>query len=218
MLPINEKYYPIAPENYLKRASYCLKQQDPQFLFYAALNLRCGIEARMREYLDVWPHISKSEKNNWKLEKLGKSCKRYFLENDTIQEITMLLEDGYQTSLRYHPITNELIRLGMYLGTLLHDQKKYRGKQDGWWLEQRLLLQNAGAHLDFACRGDLLGPALMRREEGEKVVTVCSTFIDSEKHRTLHDRMKIGKVGILKVEYLEFASEFTPGEMQLNDT
>ena len=46
--------YKITSRDYLSRARICLDEGSNRFLFYAAFELRCGIEARMREYLEVW--------------------------------------------------------------------------------------------------------------------------------------------------------------------
>ena len=50
-----------------------MEQNDTQYLFYAAFEIRCGIEARMQEYLDVQEHVSKGVKKEWNLTKLSNS-------------------------------------------------------------------------------------------------------------------------------------------------
>jgi len=69
----SSKTYGFASDAYLQRARSQLDSGTCEGLFYAAYELRCGIEARMREYLDGHDHISKGQKEEWKLGKLNKA-------------------------------------------------------------------------------------------------------------------------------------------------
>jgi len=60
--------YGFASDNYLQRARMQLDGKTCEGLFYAAYELRCGIEARMREYLDGHDIYQKGRRKNgnWK--------------------------------------------------------------------------------------------------------------------------------------------------------
>jgi hypothetical protein len=55
--------YGIHSRSYLKRARQRLDEGYPESLFYAAFELRCGVESRMKEYLDAQDHISESNRS-----------------------------------------------------------------------------------------------------------------------------------------------------------
>ena len=54
--------YRIHSRDYLQRARKRLDSGTPDALFHAAFELRCGIEARMQQYLEAQEHISESLK------------------------------------------------------------------------------------------------------------------------------------------------------------
>jgi hypothetical protein len=45
--------YGIHARDYLTRARLRLDEQSPAGLFYAAFELRCGIESRLRQYIEA---------------------------------------------------------------------------------------------------------------------------------------------------------------------
>ncbi len=56
--------YLVNSRNYLLRARKRLDEKTPASLFYAAFELRCGVESRMQEYLDAQDHISQRRKRH----------------------------------------------------------------------------------------------------------------------------------------------------------
>ncbi|MGI2856448.1 hypothetical protein ACRTDR_20040 [Shewanella algae] len=50
--------YGVSSKDYLSRAKELIAEDRIESLFYAAFEIRCGIEARMNEYLEVQKHIS----------------------------------------------------------------------------------------------------------------------------------------------------------------
>jgi len=86
MDPIN---YEIDSRSYLKRAEERIEDGSLHGLFYAAFELRCGIESRMQQYLDVQEHISKQKKKGWKIAKLAKNIENVFRTGDQITKITI---------------------------------------------------------------------------------------------------------------------------------
>lgn len=103
-------HYGISSRAYLARAKDCLGKHDPKFLFYAAFEVRCGIEARMEEYLEVHEHISKKKRRGWRVAELAKNIEDAFR---TGQWDTVLRVRGPQTTellleTRYTPVKKSL--------------------------------------------------------------------------------------------------------------
>jgi len=74
--------YGIASRDYLKRAQKCLNRGDCESLFYAAFEIRCGVEARMQEYLEVQKHIAKKKRQGWQVVKLARNIEDAFRLGD----------------------------------------------------------------------------------------------------------------------------------------
>lgn len=49
-------------ETIFERALDCMSRGAERDLFYAAFELRCGVEARLQQYLETWEHVSKSQR------------------------------------------------------------------------------------------------------------------------------------------------------------
>jgi hypothetical protein len=75
--------YGISSRDYLQRAMTRIAEGSSEVLFYAAFELRCGIEARMQEYLHAWDHVSKKKRNGWRIAELGRNIERAFRARDT---------------------------------------------------------------------------------------------------------------------------------------
>ncbi|WP_173931670.1 hypothetical protein [Chelativorans sp. Marseille-P2723] len=107
--------YGMSARAYIKRAESCLQQNDPKYLFYAAFELRCAVEARMREYLEAWDHVSKKQKQGWEIAKLGSATKRAF-KTDRVMRWQMEDERAGETlaGLYYTPVTKRLRWCGSY--------------------------------------------------------------------------------------------------------
>ena len=131
--------YNISARDYLSRALVLLETTEPHSLFYAAFELRCGIEARMKEYLAEWEHISKKNKNGWAISKLHRDLEKEFKLGDKV--VRWAVHDKSSdvlTAVFYHtPVTNKLKCEGEKLGNFLHSAKIFRGSQDDWWGEFR---------------------------------------------------------------------------------
>lgn len=57
--------YTVTAACYLDRARAELASDDPARLFYAAFELRAGIEARLKEYLEHALDVPKKQKREW---------------------------------------------------------------------------------------------------------------------------------------------------------
>ncbi len=158
--------YSSGSRDYLKRARQLLNTGDSESLFYAAFELRCGIEARMQQYLEIADEISEKKKQGWKIAELGKNLEKAFKVGDKIVQLTF--EDtatGKQCRIYHTPVTTELRKQGQQLGNYLHAMKVYRKPDDPWWNSFKSLLNEACEKLAIATKGTLLGPPLLRPDE-----------------------------------------------------
>lgn len=193
--------YLISSRDYLRRAEKCLEEQDRRFLFYAAFELRCGVESRHQEHLEAWDHIPSQKKNRWELNILGKTSKKFFATEDKIMRCEF--RDNYDevfAILYYTPVTSKLTNEAEKLGNYLHAMKQFRKESDTWWNEFRCSLDNILNELKVSVTGTLLGPALIM---GNKQIVVTAE-IPPEVDQSVID--KIGSVGDMtkiKVTYLD---------------
>lgn len=160
-----DKPYGIAARDYLKRAQSRLGESALESLFYAAFELRCGIEARMQEYLEVWDHIAKKKKQGWRIAELGQNIEKSFRVGDAV--IRWAVHDGHSSELiaclYYTPVTKGLRKRGEKIGNYMHSMKRYRATDDNWWMTFREELLQAAAELRTATMGTLLGPPLKKK-------------------------------------------------------
>lgn len=160
--------YDASARGYLARAQQCLAKGTPKALFYAAFELRCGIEARMQDYLAVQEHVSERKKAGWRIPKLGKDIEAAFSKSDKVARFAITLADRPEiaTVLYYTPVTRSLQEKGARLGKLLHSGST-RDLEDEWWETTRAFLNEVVRELQQATRGTLLGVPLFNPETGE---------------------------------------------------
>lgn len=196
--------YRVDANSYLERARERLHDDRLDSLFYAALELRCGIESRLQEYLEAQEHIAECRRSGWRIPKLGKNIARAFQLGDKIARVTIFDPSTKEeiTSLIYTPVTSELQKNGQRLGNLLHALKRPRPFDDPWWKETREFLEKVTAQLAVAVSGTLLGPMIWNPKTGEAIMR--QEIALGQDPKPLIE--KIGKIGarcVIKVEYLE---------------
>lgn len=195
--------YGISSRDYLARARVQLDSSAYEGLFYAAFELRCGIQARMQQYLEAHEDVARRKKNEWHIGKLGRSVEQAFRLGDRIAEVTVCdsktseaLEVFY-----YTPVTSRLRKRGEQLGDLLHAMRKRRPLSDSWWQTTRDVLEDTLRQLEIANRGTLLGPLL--REKGGDTVHMYAEAFDATPAKRLVGRLTIGTQTIIRVRYLD---------------
>lgn len=191
--------YDFSARGHLERAKANLEKDNPQYLFYAAFELRCGVESRMQEYLYAWPHIPDKQKTGWEIGKLGKAVEKHFILRDQCQEWSIVDRETGQIGsvLYYTPVTKALRINAGKLGNYLHSPN-FDGDQRVWWTEFRLLLDEMVNQLETAVTGTLLGPAMHR--DGSTSIDLISEVVGDFDHN------KVGPVGekmTVKIEYLD---------------
>ena len=172
-------------------------------LFYAAFELRCGIESRMSEYLEVWEHISKKKKKGWRIAEMGRNVEEYFKTGNKIVRWAMTDKQTGEliVCVYYTPVTSSLRKEGEKLGNFLHSMKKYRKPEDPFWAKHRNELERIYSQLAVANKGTLLGPPLMKPGSGEVDMKLeLPPEVDPEE---IVDRiLNKGKEMQVKVNYL----------------
>lgn len=147
---------------YLERARARIAEGSDEALLYAALELRCGIEARLSEYLEAQTHISEKLRTGWQIAAMAKNLQKAFdigekfllvrvVDATTLEELTFFL---------YTPVTKKTQALAGALGEFLHAPQGKR--DDAWWQRVKACVIDAAAGLENATRGNLLGVPLMR--------------------------------------------------------
>lgn len=161
--------YRISAREYLARARKCLDEESVDALFYAAFELRCGIEARMRQYREVWDHISKRKKKGWRIAELGRNVEEHFKTGNKVVRWAVMDKEtgGLVVCVYYTPVTSKLRNAGEKLGNYLHSMKRFRDEGDPFWSRLREELEHIYRQLAVANKGTLLGPPLLNSATGE---------------------------------------------------
>lgn len=87
--------YSIRPRSYLRRARARLDEPQPESLFYAALELRCGLEMRLKEYLafSECEEEPDSVKLDWQINRLRARVVDY-LHGSSVGSVKIYGPDG----------------------------------------------------------------------------------------------------------------------------
>lgn len=201
--------YSVSSEAYLFRASALLDSGEAESLFYAAFELRAGIEARLREYVEHQLHVPKKKRSEWNLNNLGRTAKDTFKLGDKYARYTFYEEGSSRVvaKLHYVPITTRVQREAGRLGDYLHALESTRDPSDPWWAQFRDRLAFVRQHLWEANQGSLLGAPLKGPDGKIRMPFV----VDSETWSKLQDFKKGDKLSF-NVEYLDtFPDELRGG-------
>lgn len=160
--------YGIASRDYLARARAEIASGDAAHLFYAAFELRCGVEARLQEYLEPHSHVPDGRKRDWQVARLGKTVQGAFGPEKVARVIIRSVDKGRTLAvLLYTPVTQELRGIADRLGDYLHAGKSVHPTDDPWWTELRTCLERGCDLLGGATTGTLLGPPLINKRTGQ---------------------------------------------------
>ncbi|MDP6816535.1 MAG: hypothetical protein QF449_00665 [Alphaproteobacteria bacterium] len=194
--------YQISSRAYLKRARERLGENEQTSLIYAALELRCGIEARMREYLEVQKHVSRKKKKGWHVAKLEKSLEQAFKSGEKIIRWAVYDTDPDILTICFYyiPVSKSLRKTAEKLGDNLHSKKKFIPRDDPYWAQLRKNLENTAAQLELANKGTLLGPPLLNPRSGNvdmKIEFTSKLDIDVILRKIMDNTINV------RVEYLD---------------
>lgn len=149
---------PVSAVSYLARAKQLLTSAEKSNLIYAALELRCGVEARLKEHASVAVGVSKAQLGQYEIRKLSKTVYEAFGLGDTFLLVFLQLVDGRVGQFTYAPVSSQLQDIAARLGDYLHAVPHERVVADGFWTELRSMLTEGCGLLELACSSELLRP------------------------------------------------------------
>jgi hypothetical protein len=189
---------PITVDKGLKRAKKLIRKGDKLSLVYAALELRFGIECRLKEILEPHKQIPEKFKNAYQLNSLNKTVLRYLKINNKIARVVFKHpKKKNKLVLFYTPVRPVLITIGQKLGNYLHYPPK-----DITTLKKLLL--DGVKELEFSNKGDLMGPPLGKRKEGKlKTCNMNIQIKNRKKEKLFKPFMQMGDEVIMDVDYLD---------------
>ena len=153
--------YNVDLYHHLRRARYQLDSGKSESLFYAALELRFGIEARIQAYLNAREDISKKKKKGWKVASAGRQLDQAFADGLKIVELVIYQQETSQEYPFFHtPIGPDLRTATGRIGDLLHAQKENIPARSPRWEEIREELEHVFALSETLAQGTLLAPPL----------------------------------------------------------
>lgn len=191
-------YYSTSAEAHLERAKARLTEETKESLFYSAFELRCGVEARFREYLEFQDHVSRSKREEWSLNKLSKTVEETFCLGNQVAKFT-IYDAEFKSVIKvlyYTPVTSELRNKAERLGYYLHSLRNQETEEAGWWDKFRRELDDIVEGLSQALAGTLLGAPLLDTN-GRLCMPMGLRSDDS-----LLEKVKKGTVVNFNVEYL----------------
>lgn len=186
-----------------------LDRQSYEGLFYAAFELRCGIEARIKEYIEGHSHIPTKRKKEWRLSNLNKTILKYFGDTDRVTQVVIHLPKPPLEKVVYYytPVTPELIGIGQKLGDLLHVQAQNHSPEDEFWKTTKDMLENAYKLLEISNKGTLMGPPLGNKKRKSAMMVLRSS--SDEETESLKKIMQKGNQFTAEIKHL---NEFPAGE------
>jgi len=192
--------YRISSRDYLERAKQCLYKGDCESLFYAAFEIRCGVEARMQQYLEVQTHISEKKRQGWQVAKLARNIEDAFRlgDKDAVLRIRDPETKEVQFEARYTPVKISLRKKAERLGNFLHNAKKYFAPEDEFWIRLRSDLEEAVSELEQANSGRLLGPLILHPN---KKKIEMKLEVPTPEEREITNRFAGNDKLIMEVEY-----------------
>ncbi len=173
--------YDSTSYGHLRRVIELLNQKDipPRNYFYAAYELRCGIEARLKHYLSAQKDLPKKLKTGWRIGVLGKGAERIFKSRDHILRFTIENARTHRVCvLLYTPVGRNLQSMGKRLGNYLHSLCDSDTKSLQWWDTLRTLVADTTVALFRADIGTLRGPPLVREGQHGTEMQLIHDFPD----------------------------------------
>ena len=151
--------YRTGSRDYLKRAKALRAAENIDALLYAALEIRCGIEARLHEYLDGAAKVATVKKGHWQIRLLAREVEGVFdIYSKPVQIIFTHPETNEEVKIEYTPVTAELRKIGEKLGDFLHYTADHKLASKAFINRLTSLIDEGIKGLEFSTRGSLLGP------------------------------------------------------------
>ena len=197
--------YGTHSRDYLARARQRLDEGSLETLFYAAFELRCGIEARIQQYEEALANVADIKRAGWRIPKVAKNIERAFRTGDKIARVNVCDDatESVRCSFYYTPINKDLRAMAGQLGNLLHFPQEYRAPENPWWKEVRIFLELVYKELLKANKGTLLCVPLLDPETGH-----AHFETELEPGEKIEDQMTVGERYLVTVDYLDEVPEY----------
>ncbi len=195
--------YDFTARGYLKRARSRLVEATEESLLYAALELRSGIEARMKEYLETQTHISHKLREGWRIPEMAKGLRQAFDIGDKFLLVRLLdsVTNEELTFFVYTPVTRKTQKLGAQLGEYLHAPQ---GKRDeAWWKRVKATVIIADAGLENATLGSLLGVPLVHPNHSGFSIRAESWEPDDRRQEIIDELQRAKRPFKLDIRYFD---------------
>lgn len=150
---------PVSAISYLGRAKALCSADDKASLIYAALELRCGVEARLQEHASVAVGVSKRHATQYEIKKLGRTVDSSFGLGDSFLIIHLAMADGRACNFVYAPVSVRLQDIATRCGNYLHAMRPEQLTAPAFWDELRAMLDEGCALLELACSSEVLRPS-----------------------------------------------------------
>lgn len=149
--------YGNSTEAYIERIGKLRKAGTDAEILYAALELRCGIEARLRENVAQLKTASKAQRREYRASKLGKTLEGAFESGDKMMVLFVVCDElNVRVPLNYFPVSSRLQKIHDELGDFLHHPLWKEGEVEAWWGRLRQLVKEGYGGLQMAAAGELL--------------------------------------------------------------
>lgn len=152
--------YGIGSHAYLARAREQLRVGREASLIYAVLELRCGVEARLKELLEPHGHIPKKFKRDYQIKNLSTTVDSYLGSSD-VGTLIKFVHVGAAYEWRYVPVSSHLRKLAARAGNYLHALEKAPSVADIETLKREV--DEGVRALEECLKGNLLGPPLINQ-------------------------------------------------------
>lgn len=198
--------YDSSSHGYVQRARARLDEGTQESLFYAAFELRSGIQSRLHQYIEVQGKLSKQSAKDYKFAKLSKRLEKAFTTGGKVVKITIYREsnDEYLCSYYHTPVGPSLREKGEKMGNYLHSLTQFRSDDDPWWETCRQQLEDTYAELVEANRGTLVGPPILDRKSGTITMSVEGEAGDSSDwKKQLGADLIVNERYSVQVDYLD---------------
>jgi hypothetical protein len=156
----NMATYDSSSRAYLIRAKKNFDSEKNESLFYAALELRCGVEARLKEYVVKGQADGISlRKIPWQIEKLKKILAGSSEIHDKRFVFTFTHpKTGEKHFAIYNPVSSKLQKIAEKLGDFLHCVDQNRVSKSSFFSDFRQLVKQGIEELALATAGTLIAP------------------------------------------------------------
>ena len=192
--------YGVSADSYCSRIRDLLDRNDESSLLYATLELRCAVEARMKEYLDPLDHIPKAHKKEYSVVKLGRTVDNVFPLKEQIALFTICFPNrGEEVTLRYVPVPKRLQDIAARAGDALHYPGDRNTDDPIWWSRLREMVEEGYEWFTYVAAGDLMGMPLLNRRTKQSILRIF--MLDDDPRSPVLKRLAAGAQHIIRVGY-----------------